>query len=106
MSLLPIAILFLVGFSTWSLAVVRTFALLKRRKLSVSSMVFAEETVMMWVSAWIAQQYQLDPTKSFSLFAACGLGGAIASYLMMVLEDRKTQGRKCSTNSSKPPSVS
>jgi len=101
MSLLPIAILFLVGFSTWSLAVVRMFALLKRRKFSVSSMVFAEETVMMWVSAWVAQQYQLDPTKSFSLFAACGLGGAIASYLMMVLEDHKTQGRKCSTNSSK-----
>lgn len=93
MSLLSLAILFGVGFSTWLLALVRTFALLKRQKFSVSSLVFVEETAMLWATSWVAQRYQLDGlNNALPIFVACGLGGAAASYIVMVVEDRRSQG--------------
>lgn len=99
MSLLSIAILFGVGFFTWSLAIVRTFALLKRQRYVVSSLIFIEETAMLLIAVWLAKQYTTKGIESLPEIFACALGGAVSGYIVMLLEDRRfTQGRKCSTD--------
>lgn len=93
MSLLSILILFVVGFLTWSLALVRTFALLKQQKLLVSSLIFVEETVMLLIGVWLAKQYQVSGLNSLPEIFSCGLGGAVASLVVMVVESRRATTR-------------
>jgi len=90
MSLLPILVLFGVGYLTWSLALVRTFALLKQRKVLVSSLIFVEETVMLLIGVWLAERYQVNGWKSLPEIISCALGGASAAFTVMITEDRKS----------------
>lgn len=70
-------ILFGIGFLTWFLALVRTFALIEHRKLSLCMLIFVEEMVMLWIGIWLARHGAIPETIS------CALGGSVAAFVVM-----------------------
>lgn len=80
--LLQLAILFCVGFATWFLALVRTFALLERQRSLLCILIFIEEMAMLWIGIWLARHGTLPET------IACALGGTVAAFVVMTYKHK------------------
>lgn len=75
--------LFLVGFLTWGLVVVRGIALERRRTVSLGACVAVEELVGVGLSIWFARH------GGFFDVIAIALGGALASMLLLEIDKRR-----------------
>lgn len=75
--------LFLVGFLTWGLVVVRGIALERRRAVSLGACVAIEEVVGVGLGIWFARH------GGFSDVAAIALGGAIAAMILLAIDKRR-----------------
>lgn len=72
---LRFVLLFGVGFLSWFLALVRTFATIDRRTSLLCSLIFVEEVFMIWTGVWLAR------TGTMFDVLAVALGGPVAAFL-------------------------
>ncbi len=72
-----LVLIFGVGFLTWSLALVRTLAIIKQQVWLLCGLVFTEEVAMLVTGMWLARSGTCLDALS------CALGGVVAAYLVM-----------------------
>jgi hypothetical protein len=86
--LIKMGIFFLVGLLTWSLALVRTIALVKHRTSLVCLLVFLDEFLSLLVVLFVIQE------NSIPIMGSCAAGGCLASYLVMHFEGKKNDKKE------------
>jgi hypothetical protein len=83
---LRLASLFVGGFLTWGLVVLRGIALEKRRASWLGSLIFADDCLAVGFGMWLARHGTVLDV------VACAAGGACAAMLLVVI-DRRKHGR-------------
>ena len=83
LDLLRLLAIFGVGYVTWLLALLRTFATIKQQAYLLYSLIFIEEVTMILTGMWLARCGTVIDAIS------CALGGVLAAYTILRVEKRR-----------------